>query len=68
VTEDSWMEHEGAEAFLKGLKQQYNARVELLVNHAQNSTDAEMRKNWGHLNALASVIADMEAEKRAKRD
>lgn len=68
MNDDSWMEHDGAEAFLKGLRVQYNARVELMVNHAQNSTDPEMRKNWGHLNALAGVIADMEAEKRAKRD
>lgn len=65
MTDECWIDEDGAREFLKRLKGQYNSRVEMLVNHAQNSPDPVMRTQWGHLNMLKQVIDDMEAERAA---
>jgi hypothetical protein len=60
---ETWVDTEGAEAFLKSLRMRRAAQVEALVGAAQKSTDPAIRGSASALVALDSVIRDMEAER-----
>lgn len=64
---ETWADEPGCLHFVKMLKKRREAQIEALVGAARQSTDPQMRLNWGAINQLEAVIADMEAE-RGKSD
>jgi hypothetical protein len=60
---ETWVDTDGAEAFLKQLKMRRSAQVDALVGAATKSTDPAIRASAAALMALDSVITDMEAER-----
>ena len=65
---ETWADDEGAIAFVKQLKQRRAAQIEALVGAARNSSDPQMRLNWGAINQLEQVIEDMEAERGYRKE
>ena len=65
---ETWADDEGAIAFVKQLKQRRVAQIEALVGAARNSSDPQMRLNWGAINQLEQVIEDMEAERGYRKE
>lgn len=64
---DTWADDDGALAFLKMLKGQRQAALELLISSASKSADPNVRSNWAALSQLDRTIDQMEAE-RGKSD
>ena len=60
---ETWVDTEGAEAFIKQLRKRRAAQVDALVGAATVSTDPAIRASAAALVALDSVITDMEAER-----
>jgi hypothetical protein len=65
---ETWVDTEGAEAFIKQLKMRRNAQVEALVGAATTSPDPSVRGSAMALLTLDSVIKDMEAERGSNDD
>lgn len=60
---ETWVDMEGAEAFLLQLKRRRVSEIEALLGAARSSTDPAIRQASAAIRMLESVIEDMEAER-----
>lgn len=62
---DTWVDDDGALAFLKGLRQQRDAQVVVILGLAATTQDPALRAATGSLQQLDRVINQMEEERGA---